>query len=362
MSPEQIETGEIDRRSDIFAVGAVFYELLSYSEAFSGASTRQIENKVLQAQPAPLASLVPDLDPEIAAIVTRALEKDPAKRYQDAAAMEEALEQQRWRLGRLDTPAPTAASDATAAERRTQVPRLTGGGGLSALGCVLSERGRSTPPGGSRLKRSPKIRITKALTRSSNGSNARNRIGGRSRDLGACSAPPPGTEIRTALEPPARPADAGAANHRQPARGILPAPPSAKRSQNQTMARAMEPLPHGRAGRRSSSPLRPALRSSSCASSVPRRFPVSCSPSRSRPGARLRAAASTAARRGLTARPPFRMVSPSSSRPSADTGFMFTGYTGDCLSTGRTLMTSPRTCGGTFAPLPERACTGGSDC
>ena len=37
----------------------------------------------------------------------------------------------------------------------------------------------------------------------------------------------------------------------------------------------------------------------------------------------------------------------------ADTGFMFTGYTGDCLSTGRTLMTSPRTCGGTFAPLPD---------
>ena len=49
MSPEQIEGGEIDRRSDIFAVGAVFYELLSYREAFSGTSTRQIENKVLQA-------------------------------------------------------------------------------------------------------------------------------------------------------------------------------------------------------------------------------------------------------------------------------------------------------------------------
>src|SRR5215216_6499764 len=47
MSPEQIEGDEIDRRSDIFAVGTVFYELLSYREAFSGSSTRQIENKVI---------------------------------------------------------------------------------------------------------------------------------------------------------------------------------------------------------------------------------------------------------------------------------------------------------------------------
>ena len=99
MSPEQIEGDEIDRRSDIFAVGAVFYELLSYREAFSGNSTRQIENKVLQAAPAPLASLIPDLDPEIAAIVAKAMEKDPNKRFQDAESLEQALEHQRWRLG-----------------------------------------------------------------------------------------------------------------------------------------------------------------------------------------------------------------------------------------------------------------------
>ena len=95
MSPEQIEGADIDPRSDIFAVGAVAYELLTGHEAFSGANTRQIERKVLEAQPTPILSLVRDLDPAICNIVACALEKDPNRRYQDAQAMEEALEQQR---------------------------------------------------------------------------------------------------------------------------------------------------------------------------------------------------------------------------------------------------------------------------
>ena len=97
MSPEQIEGGEVDHRSDIFAVGAVCYELLSYDEAFTGNSTRQIEMQVLRGQPKPLATL--GLDPEIDEIVLRALKRDPNKRYQDAATFERALARLRSRLG-----------------------------------------------------------------------------------------------------------------------------------------------------------------------------------------------------------------------------------------------------------------------
>jgi serine/threonine protein kinase len=111
MSPEQIEGGDIDRRSDIFAVGAVFYELLAFREAFSGSNTRQIETKVLESQPVPLLSIVQDLSPEIQAIIDKALAKDPRDRYQDATALEEALERQRWKLGLADT--PTAISRPT---------------------------------------------------------------------------------------------------------------------------------------------------------------------------------------------------------------------------------------------------------
>jgi serine/threonine protein kinase len=117
MSPEQIEGGEIDRRSDIFAVGAVFYELLAYREAFTGSSTRQIENKVLEAQPTPLTSFIPDLDPEIQAIISMALSKDPRDRYQDAGAMEAVLERQRWKMGPAEAGQPA---------RPTPVPRPSG--------------------------------------------------------------------------------------------------------------------------------------------------------------------------------------------------------------------------------------------
>ncbi len=98
MSPEQIEGGEVDHRTDIFAVGAVAYELLAYDEAFSGANTSQIESRVLRGQPRPLATVVPGLDPEIDEIVLRALKTDPNKRYQDAASFRRALEKYRQRL------------------------------------------------------------------------------------------------------------------------------------------------------------------------------------------------------------------------------------------------------------------------
>ena len=132
MSPEQIEGGEVDHRSDIFAVGAVCYELLAYDEAFAGANTRQIENSVLRGQPAPLASMVPGLDPEIDEIVLRALKRDPNKRYQDAATFERALERLRSRLGPDAAGAAAAADAAAAAEPARQVARSASGGRVPA--------------------------------------------------------------------------------------------------------------------------------------------------------------------------------------------------------------------------------------
>jgi serine/threonine protein kinase len=107
MSPEQIEGGDIDRRSDIFAVGAVCYELISFHEAFSGTNTRQVENKVLQSQPERLTNLISGLDPEIEQIINRALAKDPKDRFQDATSLEGAFERMRWRVGPGQTPEPT---------------------------------------------------------------------------------------------------------------------------------------------------------------------------------------------------------------------------------------------------------------
>ena len=106
MSPEQVTGQELDARSDIFAVGAVFYELIAYKQAFSGSMT-EILSAILHREPAPVNSLVPNLDPDVVRIVARALDKDLAKRYQDLATMRRDLAAVRTRLDAEGLEGPT---------------------------------------------------------------------------------------------------------------------------------------------------------------------------------------------------------------------------------------------------------------
>ena len=76
VSPEQIR-GRADHRSDMFSVGAVFYELLSFRPPFDGADPMQILDKLCSEDPLPLRELDPSIPPELVAIVDRALRKDP---------------------------------------------------------------------------------------------------------------------------------------------------------------------------------------------------------------------------------------------------------------------------------------------
>jgi eukaryotic-like serine/threonine-protein kinase len=92
MSPEQITAvQELDRRSDLYSLGCVLFECLAGQAPF----THRNEAVVLQlhlTQPAPdLRSLRPDVPPEMAAGIARALAKTPDERWQSAAAMREAI-------------------------------------------------------------------------------------------------------------------------------------------------------------------------------------------------------------------------------------------------------------------------------
>jgi formylglycine-generating enzyme required for sulfatase activity len=131
MSPEQIEGEELDLRSDLFAVGTVCYELITYRAAFPGTTTRQIENKVLSDPAPPLAQSVADVDPELETAVATALEKDVQRRYQDAATFERALARVRMRLPydpseplrNTPTPRPPGATPAPGTEPRSRRAR-----------------------------------------------------------------------------------------------------------------------------------------------------------------------------------------------------------------------------------------------
>ena len=74
MSPEQIQGRSLDGRSDLFAAGAVAYELLTHRAAFTGESQHTIMHKVLHEDPVPILSVTPEVGPEIAAVLGRVLQ------------------------------------------------------------------------------------------------------------------------------------------------------------------------------------------------------------------------------------------------------------------------------------------------
>jgi serine/threonine protein kinase len=95
MAPEQGQAGTIDQRSDIYALGCVMYHMLTGGPPFAGGTIVQIITRHLTETPMPPSLRRPDLtiSAEMDAVVMRALEKDPARRYQDMAAFAAAIEQ-----------------------------------------------------------------------------------------------------------------------------------------------------------------------------------------------------------------------------------------------------------------------------
>ena len=84
MSPEQITGGPADARSDIFALGAVLYEMVTGARAFAGASRVALASAILNEQPAPISSLRPAVSPMFDRLVQACLAKDPEDRWQHA--------------------------------------------------------------------------------------------------------------------------------------------------------------------------------------------------------------------------------------------------------------------------------------
>jgi serine/threonine protein kinase len=92
MSPEQAWGKLIDRRSDIFAVGIILYEMLSGTRLFKGENELSTLEKVRETKVEPPASLNAEISKELEAITLKALAKDPNDRFQTASEMEAAIE------------------------------------------------------------------------------------------------------------------------------------------------------------------------------------------------------------------------------------------------------------------------------
>jgi serine/threonine protein kinase len=95
MSPEQVRGEKADARSDIFAAGCIFYEVLTRHKAFEADSMHAVLYKVMQEEPAPARQVVPQVPAVLFQVLDRALSKSPTERFQDAGQLKDALQRAR---------------------------------------------------------------------------------------------------------------------------------------------------------------------------------------------------------------------------------------------------------------------------
>ncbi|WP_176067609.1 serine/threonine-protein kinase [Anaeromyxobacter diazotrophicus] len=95
MAPEQCENGRIDRRTDVYALGMMAYEAATGRLPFTGQGIPHILLAQLRQLPRPPREVDPTISPALEAVILKALQKDPADRFQDMAAFAAALEEVR---------------------------------------------------------------------------------------------------------------------------------------------------------------------------------------------------------------------------------------------------------------------------
>ena len=134
MAPEQVEGKEVDARTDIFAFGAVMYEMATGKRAFEGKSQASLIAAILEREPPVMSSLQPMTPPALDRVTKRCLAKEPDERCQSAKDLTDEL---KWiaESGSLATLAPTAkAKDIRSIGWRALVLSL----GALLLGAAIS--------------------------------------------------------------------------------------------------------------------------------------------------------------------------------------------------------------------------------
>jgi non-specific serine/threonine protein kinase len=140
MSPEQALGREVDARTDIFSLGAVLYEMVTGRRAFDGATPAAVFDAILNRRSPPAFERNPAVQPELDRILTTAMEKDPACRYQSAGSLHADL----MRLQRAPASSAAAAPESDGPPSRRAVvvlpfKILSGGSEDAFLSLALAE-------------------------------------------------------------------------------------------------------------------------------------------------------------------------------------------------------------------------------
>ncbi|MGH7283477.1 MAG: serine/threonine-protein kinase [Polyangiaceae bacterium] len=175
MSPEQVRSAKnVDRRSDIWALGVILYELLSGRLPFEGDNAGAICAMIVADEPVPLRMMKEDLPAQLERIVMRCIEKEPAARYQDVAELADALRPFGSKVGKV----AAAHAKQTMENASGILPTLH----AAPIKLDLGERAAAAP-----MSKSATVAATPSARRSSSSSPP-----------AASSAPPPAIERKPA--------------------------------------------------------------------------------------------------------------------------------------------------------------------
>jgi Tol biopolymer transport system component len=140
MAPEQLEGQEADARTDIFALGALLYEMATAQPAFKGASRTTLIAAIVSSEPPPISALQATIPPALDHVVRNCLQKNPDDRWQSA---HDVASQLQW-IGEAGSQAGVAAAVVTTRRKRRNVvavAAVAGWIGVAALAGWITLRG-----------------------------------------------------------------------------------------------------------------------------------------------------------------------------------------------------------------------------